>query len=162
MRPPLHSRHWRAAGHLRRLRHRRRGRPSLAPPDTAEKHSFWRLRWTAGAGIEVPIAASWTARIECLLAEFGGHSVSFPAGGQKFDADYTSHTVRAGLNYRLGGDASKKEVLLKDGLASLETENFHFHAQATFLGQYASPFRAPYRGQNSLTPNQARQTSEFG
>lgn len=132
-----------------------------ALPDTAENHSFWRLGWTAGAGIEVPIATSWTARIEYMLAEFGRHSVSFPVGGQKFDADYTSHTVRAGLNYRLGGDASKKEAFLKDGLAALETENFHFHAQATFLGQYASPFRAPYRGQNSLTPNQARQTFDI-
>jgi len=132
-----------------------------ALPDTAENHSFWRLGWTAGAGIEVPIATSWTARIEYMLAEFGGHGVSFPVGAQKFDADYTSHAVRAGLNYRLGGDASKKEAFLKDGLAALETENFHFHAQATFLGQYASPFRAPYRGQNSLTPNQARQTFDI-
>ncbi len=137
------------------------GSPIGVLPGTIEKHSFWRLGWIAGAGIEMPVADSWTARIEYMLAEFGRHSVTFPAGGQRFDADYASHTVRAGLNYRFGGDARKNEVLSKDGLTDIETENFAFHAQATFLGQYALPFRAPYRGQNSLAPNQARETFDI-
>ena len=39
-----------------------------------------------------------------------------------------------------------------------ETDNFAIHGQSTFLEQYAFPFRNPYVGQNSLYPNQGRET----
>jgi high affinity Mn2+ porin len=132
-----------------------------AVPGTVEKDLLWRLGWVAGAGIEIPVAPSWTARMEYMLSEFGRHSVSFPAGGQKFDADYTSHSVRLGLNYRFGGAEREKEVSLKNGFVALDPENFSFYAQTTFVGQYALPFRAPYRGQNSLNSNSGRETTDI-
>ncbi|MDE2468527.1 MAG: carbohydrate porin, partial [Bradyrhizobium sp.] len=35
------------------------------------------------------------------------------------------------------------------------------HGQATFVEQYAAPFRAPYAGQNSLAPNAGRETFDL-
>jgi high affinity Mn2+ porin len=40
----------------------------------------------------------------------------------------------------------------------LELNNFSLHGQTTFTSQYAFPFRAPYRGQNSLDSNSGRET----
>ena len=131
-----------------------------AVPGTVEKHSLWRLGWVAGAGVELPVAPGWTAKLEYLLSEFGGHSISFPAGAQKFEGGFASHSIRLGLNYQLG-DTGKKDVTSANGISALETENFSFHGQATFVGQYAAPFRAPYRGANSLAPNSARETLDI-
>ena len=131
-----------------------------AVPGTLEKHSLWRLGWVAGAGVELPVAPSWTAKLEYLLSEFGGQSISFPAGAQKFEGDYASHSIRLGLNYQLR-DPGKKDVASANGISALETENFSLHGQTTFVGQYAAPFRAPYRGPNSLAPNSARETLDI-
>ena len=46
------------------------------------------------------------------------------------------------------------------GPSALETDRFAFHGQFTYLEQYAPPFRSPYVGQNSLIPNQARETAD--
>ena len=131
-----------------------------APPGTVEKHSLWRLGWVAGAGVEFPVAPSWTAKLEYLRSEFGAQSISFPAGAQKFEGDYVSHSARLGLNYQLGAPG-EKHVALVNGISALETENFSFHGQTTFVGQYAAPFRAPYRGANSLATNSARETFDI-
>jgi high affinity Mn2+ porin len=50
--------------------------------------------------------------------------------------------------------------LLTDGLSALNADNFNFHGQTTFTGQYAFPFRAPYAGPNSLDSNSGRETSD--
>jgi high affinity Mn2+ porin len=39
-----------------------------------------------------------------------------------------------------------------------KTENFAIHGQATFVLQATPGFRSPYTGDNSLTPNQAKET----
>jgi high affinity Mn2+ porin len=114
-----------------------------------------RMGWAAGAGVEVALASHWSARLEYLYTDFGTRSVFFPAGAQRFDSDLALHSVRLGLNYRIGYEAN--DFLLK-GPTALELDRFAFHAQTTYLHQYVFPFRSPYRGQNSLNPSQGRET----
>jgi high affinity Mn2+ porin len=107
--------------------------------------------------VEVPIEPNWTAKLEYLIAAFGRGSVTFPAAAQRFDSDLVTQSIRLGMNYRLGGDLARSDVFTK-GLSALELENFSLHAQTTFTSQYAVPFHAPFRGQNSLDSNAGRET----
>jgi high affinity Mn2+ porin len=123
---------------------------------TVESSLKIRTGWAAGAGVEVPVATDWTARLEYLFTGFGTHGVAFPAGAQRFDSDLALHALRLGLNYRLGSDGSKPENLF--GIAAPETDVWALHGQTTFVNQYAFPFRTPYRGRNSLDSNSGRET----
>jgi opacity protein-like surface antigen len=38
---------------------------------------LWRFGWAAGAGVEVPVAPHWTARLEYLFTDYGISSVTF-------------------------------------------------------------------------------------
>lgn len=125
--------------------------------DGTETAMLWRLGWAAGAGVEVPLAPAWTARAEYLATRFGTAGVSFPVAGQRVDTDLLQHSVRLGLNYRLGEDLAKSDVFTR-GIDALELERFAVHGQATLTWQYALPFHAPYSGTNSLTPNHGRET----
>ena len=116
-----------------------------------------RVGWTAGAGIEAPIAPGWTAKLEYLYSQLGDPAVSFPLGGQRFDSDLSLHQVRWGVNYRPGTDGSKSNGWLSAPTAP-ESDGWSLHSQTTFAGQFALPFHAPYRGQNSLDSNAGRET----
>ena len=124
----------------------------IAVPGDDETLYKIRLGWTAGAGVEFPVAPHWSARFEYLFAGFGAHTVNFPAGAQRFDSDLSIHTVRAGLNYRIGELATFK------GISAPDADNWAFHAQTTFLQQVTPGFRSPYLGRNSLVPKQGRET----
>jgi high affinity Mn2+ porin len=130
-----------------------------ATPGTVDLVQPWRSGWAAGAGVEIPLAANWTAKGEYLWTGFGRQSVMFAAGAQAFESDLTMQSFRVGLNYRIGDTAQGSDFLIK-GPSALETDRFAFHGQATFLGQYDAPFRAPYAGPNSLTPNTVRETAD--
>jgi high affinity Mn2+ porin len=110
--------------------------------------------------VEIPVTGNWTAKAEYLWTGFGRQSVTFAAGAQVFESDLTMQSVRLGLNYRIGDSTAQDLDFLTKGPSALETDRFAFHGQATFLGQYDPPFRAPYSGPNSLTPNQARETTD--
>src|SRR5262249_41269907 len=75
-----------------------------------------------------------------------------------FDSDLALHSVRLGMNYRLGSgrDGGGNDIVYAP--SALETDTFALHAQSTYVHQYAFPFREPYRGQNSLVSNSARET----
>ncbi|MFC0241335.1 carbohydrate porin [Rhodopseudomonas telluris] len=118
---------------------------------------FWRFGWAAGAGVEFPLALAWSARAEYLATGFGPASVSFPIAGQRLETDLLLHSVRLGLDYHLGENLARSDVFTK-GIDALERDRFAVHGQATLTWQYALPFRAPYSGTNSLTPNQGRET----
>jgi high affinity Mn2+ porin len=60
-----------------------------------------RIGWTMGAGIEVPIGARWSAKVEYLYEQFGRSSVTFAPGGQTFMSDLSMQEVRVGLNAKL-------------------------------------------------------------
>lgn len=130
-----------------------------ATPGTVDLVQPWRLGWAAGAGVEIPVTANWSAKVEYLWTGFGHQSVTFPFGAQAFDSDLTMQSIRAGLNYHIGDSTQVPDFLIK-GPSAFETDRFAFHGQATFLGQYDPPFRAPYAGPNSLAPNQARETTD--
>jgi high affinity Mn2+ porin len=86
--------------------------------------------------------------------------VTFPAAAEGFESDLAMQSIRLGLNYRIGDDAHISDFLTK-GPSALETENFAFHAQATYVNQYSAPFPAPYSGRNSLAANIGRETSDL-
>jgi high affinity Mn2+ porin len=124
---------------------------------TTEAALLWRWGWAAGAGVEVPIAPNWSAKLEFLATEFGNRQKSFPLAGQAFTSDLSMQSLLLGVNYQLGGDLSKSDAFVK-GVPPLDTDNFNIHGQTTLVSQYALPFRAPYSGQNSLAPNAGRET----
>jgi high affinity Mn2+ porin len=131
---------------------------STADPGTVEPlYLVPRIGAAAGAGIEVALPSSWSARLEYLYTGFGTRSVAFPAGAQRFDSDLAIQSVRLGFNYRIGRDAVDPAIFTK-GLSALDLDRFSLHGQTTFIQQYAFPFRSPYRGANSLDPNQGRET----
>jgi high affinity Mn2+ porin len=127
-----------------------------APAGTVETSSLGRIGWTVGAGIEAPIAPGWMARFEYLYSQYGNADVTFPLGGQRFQSDLSTQEVRVGLNYKLGGDVSKWNVLTTPN--PLDSDGWSLHSQTTFAAQYAPPFHAPYGGANSLDPNAGRET----
>ena len=131
----------------------------FATPGTVDTAQMWRLGWAAGAGLEIPVTGNWTAKAEFLWTGFGRHSETFPSGAQAFESDLAMQSIRLGLNYRIG-DAAHISDFLSKGPSALETNNFAFHAQATYLNQYDPPFRAPFGGRNSLDPNIGRETAD--
>jgi len=131
-----------------------------AVPGTVDLVQPWRLGWAAGAGVEIPVTKNWSAKAEYLWTGFGHQSVVFPFGAQSFDSDLAMQSFRVGLNYRIGDTAAQGSDFLTKGPSAFETDRFAFHGQATFLGQYDPPFRSPFSGPNSLTPNQARETAD--
>ncbi len=116
-----------------------------------------RVGGVVGAGVELALAAHWTAQFEYLFTDYGTRSVTFPAGAQRFDSDLTLSELRLGLNYRFNGDTS---TLANQAATppALQTDNFAVHGQTTFLEQYDPPFHSPYTGPNSLIPNEGRET----
>jgi high affinity Mn2+ porin len=129
-----------------------------AVPRTVESRFMApRYGWAAGAGAEVALASNWTVRAEYLYTGYGSRSVTFPQAVQRFDSDLALHSLRLGFNYRIGDEATARTFFDK-GPTALDLGNFSLHAQTTFLTQYAFPFNAPYRGRNSLLPNEGRET----
>ncbi len=126
----------------------------------AEDSSFqFRLGWTAGAGVEAPIAPHWTGRIEYLFKDYGTASVSFPASGQHFRSDLDLQEFRVGVNYQFGEDAGS---LKDDPKAGVLGDNVAFHAQATFVEQGYPAFRSPYQGPNSFPAGgEGRETADI-
>jgi high affinity Mn2+ porin len=51
---------------------------------------LWRLGWTAGGGVEVPIAPHWTARLEYLFKDYGRFTGLYSAGAQPISSDLRS------------------------------------------------------------------------
>jgi high affinity Mn2+ porin len=135
------------------------GTSGFAGPGTADTKLLWRLGWAAGIGVEIPLSGNWTAKAEYLSTGFGSKAFTFPASGEAFASDLSTQSVRVGVNYRIGDDAHVPEFMAK-GPSALETDNFAFHGQATYVNQYSAPFRAPYSGPNSLDANIGRETSD--
>jgi high affinity Mn2+ porin len=129
--------------------------------DDIDKLLHLHAGWAVGAGAEAAIARSWTARIEYLYHNFGHAEVLFPSGtsaGSSFDA----HTVRVGLNYKLGSGGGYAGA---SGSTASQTAfaNWEIHGQTTYIQQGYPAFRSPYLGENSFTPwAQARATWSSG
>jgi len=129
---------------------------TAAPGQTENLFVVPRAGGVAGAGVELALPSNWTARLEYLFTDYGNRSVTFPAGAQRFTSDLNVSELRFGLNYRLNGGPSAGNTAIAPPVP--EFDNFAIHGQTTYLSQYVSPFRNPYFGQNSLAPNQGRET----
>ncbi len=114
-----------------------------------ESPFLWRLGWAAGAGVEVPVAPHWTARLEYLFTDYGSSSLGFQGGAQGINADFSLQELRAGLNYQFGNDAAPAPLVTK-APAAPDLDNVSFHGQTTFVEQAYPAFRSPYAGTNSL------------
>ena len=130
------------------------GSPAVgsATPGTVDTSQPWRVGWAAGAGVEIPLSGSWTAKAEYLWTGFGHHSETFAAGAQAFDSDLAMQSIRLGLNYRIGDTTPEGVDFLTKGPSALETDRFAFHGQFTYLNQYDPAFRAPYGGHEQSGP----------
>ncbi len=127
-------------------------------PGTTESALLWRLGWTLGAGVEIPVSPHWTAKIEYLFTDFGISSVAFPAAAQRFGSDVSLHEMRAGLSYRFGGDATPWSDIVTAPTVP-DADRLSIHGQTTFVEQAYPAFRSPYQGPNSLPGNsQGRET----
>ena len=129
------------------------------PAGTDESRLLWRFGWTAGAGIELPVASDWSARLEYLYSGFDDRSKTFPGTPEAFNSDLALHQIRFGLNYKLSADAPRNDGRpVIEPFATFKDDIWSVHGQTTFVEQYAASFRAPYRGPNSLRPNEGRET----
>ena len=113
---------------------------------------LWRLGWTAGAGVEVPIpvAPRWTARLEYLFTDYGTNNKTF-LGTQPFNSNFELQELRFGLNYQFGnGDAPASAPIVTKAAAAPEPDLLSLHGQSTFVYQGYPSFHSPYNGVNSL------------
>lgn len=126
----------------------------------SEDRFLYRFGRVAGAGIEVPIAPSWTVRSEYLWTGFSSASLVFAATGARTDSDFSVHQLRLGLNYRFD-DPSRPAAFAPSRFVSA-ADIFAVHGQATFVEQAYPAFRSPYEGPNSLGGGgQARETFDL-
>jgi len=118
---------------------------------TSQSPFIWRLGWAVGAGVEVPVAPHWTARLEYLFTDFGNKNQNFFAGAQPINSDFVQQELRASLNYHFGGDAvSVNAPLLTKAPATPDPDIINFHGQATFAWQGYPQIRSAFEGPNSL------------
>jgi high affinity Mn2+ porin len=119
---------------------------------TSESPFLWRLGWAAGAGIEVPVAPRWTARLEYLFTDYGNKNQVFFGSAQPINSDFALQELRAGLNYHFGHDTAPiiSGPLVTKALAGPDLDNINLHGQTTFVWQGFPAFRSPYQGAQSL------------
>jgi len=129
-------------------------------PSTNDSPYLWRLGWTAGVGVELPIAPNWTAKGEYLWTGYPTATARFPDLGQTTSSNLTLQELRFGLNYHFNGDAPAAQAV-----ASPSTpfgDIISLHGQATFTNQADAKFRSPYEGPNSLSGGgQSRETFDI-
>ena len=113
-----------------------------------------------GAGAEIALNDKWSGRIEYLFIDYANREVGFPISAQHFDTSLALQTIRIGLDYKLGEISIDRDVFTKS-ITALELDRFAFHGQSTFIEQYAAPFRSPYIGPQSLSPNQGGESLDF-
>jgi high affinity Mn2+ porin len=114
-----------------------------------ESRLLWRFGWAAGAGVEVPIAPSWTLKAEYLWTGFPTETVDYPQSGQRIISDLSLQQVRLGLNYRF--DDSSRPTAYAPSRFVPAMDIFAVHGQATFVDQGYPSFRSPYEGTNSMS-----------
>ena len=107
---------------------------------------LWRLGWAAGAGVEVPIARHWTARLEYLFTDYGKTSATY-LGTQPMSTDFQLQELRLGLNYQFGNDSAPFAApIVTKGGAAPEADYLSLHGQSTFVYQGYPTIRSPFYG----------------
>jgi high affinity Mn2+ porin len=128
----------------------------------SEDHFLWRFGWAAGAGLEVPVAPSWTVKGEYLWTGYPNASVTFPLIAQRTVSDFSLHQLRLGLNYRFDDPSRPARLAPSRFVPAADIFIFAVHGQATFVEQAYPAFRSPYEGRNSLSGGaQAKETLDL-
>ena len=70
--------------------------------------------WTIGSGIEAALSGNWTGKIEYLYIDLGGHTDigASPFVRTNLLTEVKENIFRAGLNYRIGGTANYRPVVV--------------------------------------------------
>ena len=124
---------------------------------TSDSPLLWRVGWTAGAGVELPIAPNWTAKAEYLWTGYPNTTVNYPDLGQRITSNLNLQEFRLGLNYHFNGDAPASNAVAS--ALTPYADMISLHGQATFTEQAYPSFRSPYAGTNSLDgTGQGRET----
>jgi high affinity Mn2+ porin len=119
---------------------------------------LWRLGWAAGAGVEVPIAPHWTARLEYLFTDYGTTNRTY-LGTQPINSDFQLQELRFGLNYQFGNDVVPTVAPIVTKAAAPGADYLSLHGQTTFVYQAYPTIRSAFSGPNSLpTVGNARET----
>ena len=118
-------------------------------PGVDESRLLWRFGWAAGAGIEVPIAPSWTVKAEYLWTGFPTRTVNYPGSGQRISSDLALEQFRLGLNYRFDDPSQPAPYAPSRYVPAMDI--FAVHGQATFVNQAYPSCRSPYEGTNSMS-----------
>jgi len=123
-----------------------------------EETTLFRPGWTLGGGVELPIGPKWSAKLEYQYSSFAGTDSEFQTSPRTSTSDLVLQKVQLGFNYHIDGHVAGLADAITKGPSPLELDWLALHGQTTFVGQYAPSFLSPYRGQNSLLSNQARET----
>ncbi|HUK36526.1 MAG TPA: carbohydrate porin, partial [Vicinamibacterales bacterium] len=110
--------------------------------------------WTIGAGIERMLTSRWRIDAEYLYSHFG--QTELTPRPDSTASGLSLHQLRLGVNYALSPDRGAGDDTAS--VAPLDLGGWNLHGQTTYVSQYAAPFRAPYRGTNSLDTNAGRET----
>ncbi len=118
-----------------------------------------RTGFTVGAGVEVPIAPDWSARLEYLYDRFGSASAALPSGARA-DTSLDLHSLRLGLNWHLPQSGRLSGSAASFAQPVIDPNNWNIHGQYTFIGQGYPSFRSPYQGANSLAGSKQAQNTQ--
>ena len=130
---------------------------SVQPGSTETLFMEPRVGGAVGAGVELALTPNWIARLEYLYTGYASRAVDFPAAAQRFDSDLAVQSLRLGLDYRLGRSGIDS-AYFHQGAVGARPRLVRRSCPDDVCRQYAAPFRAPYRGQNSLDPNAGRES----
>jgi high affinity Mn2+ porin len=114
-----------------------------------------RLGWTTGVGLERTLTSAWRLNGEYLYARFGGAYIGALPRAQVMPT-LSMQQLRVGLSYALTDSTRGDDP--HPFFTPLDVSGWTVHGQTTYVSQYAAPFRAPYRGANSLDSNSGRET----
>lgn len=121
---------------------------------------LWRLGWTAGVGVELPIAPNWTAKGEYLWTGYPSRKADFRDLGQTISSNLTLHQLRFGLNYHFNRDGPMPNAAVSRSTPYVDI--ISLQGQMTFVNQAYPSFRSPYEGTNSLSgTGQSRETFDM-
>ncbi len=107
--------------------------------------------WTAGAGVEFPIAGKWIGKVEYNYLDLAPTTFVLGVAAQPvLTVDPRVHILKLGLAYRYWDPPSWLKGSSLGRTSAPESSNWNIHGQTTFIEQAYPRFHSPYQGQNSL------------
>ena len=119
--------------------------------DVISALGHYQTGWTAGLGIEFAVSGNWTAKLEYEYVDLSRQTYDLSGFGlANTSVEPRVSLAKFGLNYQFGDMPLRPADSGK--IALPESDVWNVHAQATFLPQGYTAFRALYSGPDSLPP----------